>query len=737
MAKNGTFSMFPTTPTNGAITLPEAIERYFQVSLYLLVLTGFGTLASTGTLDAPTVLLVGMALLLRGYFLSRRVDAAISTRWTNYLTVGYVAFYLLDLTALSGTFLTATVHLVLFGMVVRLFSAQKERDHYMLAILSFLMVLSAAVLTVDSVFLIAFAGFMLMAVATFVLMEMRRSSNTATIPAREPGDPLTYRKMAFFLGGASPVLVALILAGGFGIFFILPRMSVGYLSSYAGGNDMTTGFSDQVQLGRIGQIQQSNAVVMHVQIDGDTRGAYDLKWRGVSLHLFDGKTWSNLPEESPQTPLYRQHDGRYALGQKSTETQSLAPRPIHYRVLMEPIGTNIFFLAARAQFLSGVYRVVSVDRHAGAVYDLDPARPISLYEADSDLAVPGLEQLRGAATTYSPEIQLKYLQSPPRLDPRIPQLARQITASAGNNYDRATLLERYLMTEFGYTLQLPRATPQDPLADFLFVRKQGHCEYFASSMAIMLRTLGIPSRVVNGFRTTEFNDVTSNYVIRASSAHSWVEAYFPGYGWISFDPTPGAPRMGATGWSRMLLYVDAMASFWREWVVNYDVNHQRALGEDAMQGSRLLVERARHWVQVHYLTLLNKARRTQQKVVESPKRWTALGIAIALLLALTANIRGLLRWIRDQRLRRHPEEAPQAAAALWYRRMIRQLARNGWKKSAAQTPKEFLARIEDAEIRRRVEQFTRSYEAARFGESAEEARRLPELYEELTAIGRR
>ena len=105
------------------------------------------------------------------------------------------------------------------------------------------------------------------------------------------------------------------------------------------------------------------------------------------------------------------------------------------------------------------------------------------------------------------------------------------------------------MTHFGYTLEIPRVAPRDPLADFLFVRKRGHCEYFASSMAIMLRTLGIPSRVVNGFRTSEFNDLTGNYVIRASSAHSWVEAYFPGYGWVSFDPTPGSPwaeqRVGA------------------------------------------------------------------------------------------------------------------------------------------------------------------------------------------------
>src|SRR5215470_8104560 len=144
----------------GNVTLPAAIERYFQVSLYLLVLTGFGTLASTGTLDAPAVLLVGMALLVRGYLLAKHAEVQIPPQWVNRLTLAYIAFYAADCFMLSGSFLTATVHLVLFGMVIRLFSVQKDRDHYMLAVLSFLMVLAAAVLTVDSVFLIAFAGFM-------------------------------------------------------------------------------------------------------------------------------------------------------------------------------------------------------------------------------------------------------------------------------------------------------------------------------------------------------------------------------------------------------------------------------------------------------------------------------------------------------------------------------------------------------------------------------------------------
>src|SRR5215469_9668941 len=726
--------MQPAGPQpNGWIPIPVAIERYFQVSLYLLVLTGFATLASTGTLDASAVLLVGMALLVRGYLLAKRTEVQIPTRWVNRLTLAYVAFYVADYSILSGSFLTATVHLVLFGMVIRLFSAQRDRDHYMLAILSFLMVLAAAVLTVDSVFLFAFGGFMLMATSTFVLMEMRRSSQVATIPARESTDPIAYRRMAVFLAGLSPSLVALILVGAFAIFFVLPRMSAGYLGSFATGGDMAVGFSDRVQLGQIGQIQQSSAVVMHVQIDGDSHGAYDLKWRGVALGIFDGKTWSNRSE---QTPLPTLEEGHYVLWRPSALPGNRAIRPVHYRVLMEPIGTNIFFLAGRPHYLSGNYRSVAVDR-TGSVYNLDSDHPVTLYEADADLSLPNLQDLRSASGDIPPEIKIDYLQLP-HLDQRIQQLAQRITADADNDYDRANAIERYLMSNFTYTLQLPRTPPSDPLANFLFVRKQGHCEYFASSMAIMLRTLQIPSRVVNGFRTTEFNDLTSNYVIRASSAHSWVEAYFPVAGWVTFDPTPGGGSLANNStWDRMLLYVDAAASFWREWVVNYDTSHQRSLGEDALRGSRSLLDRMRLWVVGHYAHWLEQARDAQRKVTKSPHRSIAVGILLGVLLVVAVNARRLTRWMRELRLKAHPEEAPSLAAALWYLRMTRWLGKQGWEKTPMQTPKEFLTLIEDPAIRERVEKFTRAYEAARFGESAEHARRLPELYEEVTAPARR
>jgi hypothetical protein len=723
MSNNKDF-MFPASSTRSGSNLPAAIERYFQVSLYLMVLTGFGTLASTATLDLPTVSLVGMALLVRGVLLAKRTEAHLPERWVTYLTLAYGVFYVVDLTTFSGNFLTATVRLALFGMVIRIFSLQKDRDHYMLAILSFLMILAAAVLTVDSVFLFAFAGFTLMAVATFVLMEMRRSVRSATVPVRDHGDQCLHRRMAFFLAGASPVLVVLIMVGGCAIFFLLPRMSAGYLSSYATGADMATGFSDRVQLGRIGQIQQSNAVVMHIQVDGDTRGTYDLKWRGIALSAFDGKSWSNPSE---QYNLSRQGDGRFVLG--PAQNRLRVSRRIHYRVLMEPIGASVFFLASRPEYLSGNYRLLATDRN-DAVFDLDPLHPISLYDAESDLSQPTPAELRKAAGVYPPEFALTYLLLR-SVDPRISQLARQVTASAANNYDRAAALERYLMTTFGYTLQLPRVAPKDPVADFLFQRKQGHCEYFASSMAVMLRTQGIPSRVVNGFRTTEFNDLTSTYVIRASSAHSWVEAYFPGYGWISFDPTPAASPITETGWNRMMLYLDALASFWREWVINYDASHQRTLSENAIRGSRTMVERSRQWVQEQYDALLGRARNLSQQLAQAPRRWALSTVAVLVALLLLMNARNLLGWISRRKLRAHPEKAPAVAASLWYERLTGRLGTRGWRKSSSETPREWLRKIDDVPLRQRVERFTEAYECARFGNDPDQARRLPELYEEV------
>src|SRR5580658_3009746 len=211
-------------PQLDVIPLTQAIDKYFELSIYLLVLMGFGTLASTGGLDLPTILLVGMALTLRGYLLAKRRRVVISERWTTPLTIGYFIFYLGDYFLLSRSFLTATVHLVLFAVVVRTFSLRRDRDYTTLAILAFLMVLASAVLTVDSVFMFFFAVFMLMAVATFILMEMRRSGQAARFQARHSSDTQEHRHLAFSLARVTPGMVVMILIGAAAMFFLLPRM---------------------------------------------------------------------------------------------------------------------------------------------------------------------------------------------------------------------------------------------------------------------------------------------------------------------------------------------------------------------------------------------------------------------------------------------------------------------------------------------------------------------------------
>src|SRR2546425_282770 len=161
---------------------------------------------------------------------------------------------------------------------------------------------------------------------------------------------------------------------------------------------------------------------------------------------------------------------------------------------------------------------------------------------------------RTGGSAYSSEILSTYLQLPEGLDERIPGFAREITKNSPTPFDKALYIESYLRTRYAYTLNLTGKPGQDPLAHFLFETRAGHCEYFASAMAIMARTIGIPSREVNGFLPGEYNDLAGDYIVRASDAHSWVEVYFPGNGWQVFDPTPSSVETGGGFLTRLGLY---------------------------------------------------------------------------------------------------------------------------------------------------------------------------------------
>jgi hypothetical protein len=182
----------------------------------------------------------------------------------------------------------------------------------------------------------------------------------------------------------------------------------------------------------------------------------------------------------------------------------------------------------------------------------------------------------------------------------------------------------------------------------------------------------------------------------------------------------------------MQLYADAAASFWREWIINYDVNHQRTLGKDAATNSRHFFDEARKWMGFRHRAMLRMARRTHRHISNFPAHWLGGAVGIVALLLTLLNLRRLIIGLRHRSLRAHPARAPREAATLWYDRMVGRMARLGWHKSPSQTPLDFVAAIQEAELRGKVASFTRAYESARFGQSVDDAQNLPELFKNIT-----
>ena len=724
--------MSSTAPITARAAHP-VIQRFFEISLYFLLFTGFAILAGTGKLDALSLILGVSALLAKGYLLLRQVDVSLPERWTTYFTLIYLIFFALDYFLISQTFIGSLIHMVLFAAIVKVFSVHRERDYVYLSLLSFGMVLAAAVLTVDSLFFALFCVFVLLAVMTFVSMEMRRSWIVAELSApMEVRELRDLRRLPASVARACILLVFSIVLGTITLFFVIPRKaSAGYLSALSSRSDLSTGFSEEVKLGEIGELQQSGIVMMHVKFAPGSPAPRDLRWRGVALTMFDGRRWSTPHENSAAVATGQ----GWALGLAAANPRLFAGHGerVRYKVSLEPFGSRVFFVLPEAQTINGRYRLIRVDS-TGSIFNGDNSRGIADYVVTSEIPPPMPKRLESDHEVGLSE--LAYLTPPQNLDLRIKDLAEQIAGDQETPFLKASAIERYLATNFGYTLQLPLVPPKDPVANFLFERRMGHCEYFASSMAVMLRTLGIPSRIVNGLRGGEYNDLTGSYILRAKDAHSWVEAYFPGYGWYTFDPTPASSSVDHSSWNRVYLYMDAMREFWHEWVVNYDAGHQTLLGSTLVRQSRVRFDSVHDGIQSLYEGLLRRARAIRTHFEEHQGSWTlwlGSGLTLSMLLLIGPRAFHLLRRFR---IAQKPTLEPHTAATIWYTRLLKLLSRRGVRKTPTQTSQEFLKAIPQEPVRQAATRFTIHYERARFGDSAEDAEKLPELYREMEAVSK-
>jgi len=248
---------------------------------------------------------------------------------------------------------------------------------------------------------------------------------------------------------------------------------------------------------------------------------------------------------------------------------------------------------------------------------------------------------------------------------------------------------------------------------------------------VMLRTLGIPSRLVTGFQNGVYNPLTELYVIRASDAHSWVEAWLPGRGWLTFDPTPPDPNPGRYSLlTRLALYADAAETFWQEWVVSYDLGHQATLADRMQQASRRV---SLHWLDRLIDWGSNWQPRAQTWFLKEGL-WTLAALACGMLAAWSAP--KLWRsWRMRMGVRRlRSGKGSVADATLLYRRMLKLLKRRGYQKPAWFTPHEFANTLPPSEMSGLVARFTSAYNALRFGANSDAAAQLSELLDELESL---
>ena len=296
---------------------------------------------------------------------------------------------------------------------------------------------------------------------------------------------------------------------------------------------------------------------------------------------------------------------------------------------------------------------------------------------------------------------------PANLDPRIRTLTRDVIqqSEARTWYDAARAVESHLRDKYGYSLEM-KAGGADPLADFLFNVKQGHCEYFATAMAVMLRTQGVATRLVNGFLPGEYNEASGAFTVRQSDAHSWVEVYFPETkSWVTFDPTPSAGRAATTrtGFAGMLSkYSEALELMWFQYVVGYDKQEQRSL-----------VTSARN-------KLFDLQRGSVNKFAQARAAFPGLigpillgatslfGLMAAVL--LTRRVRRF-GWRRGLRVWQGGDES-ETTRVEFYERLLKALEKQGIKRELYETPLEFASAAGVNEAR----DITNAYNRVRFGE---------------------
>jgi protein-glutamine gamma-glutamyltransferase len=500
----------------------------------------------------------------------------------------------------TNLLLLALGHWLVYLQLILMFRPKSAREDWRLFLLGLVQVMIGTVLSQSETLGMLLVLWAVLALWVLGLFSLSREADRArgrmgspAVPGAAQHEPyLGLLNPAFIFSALRVTMITLALGGV--IFLLMPRRTgMGRAPGGTPPGHHLTGFDDEVKLGQMGEILENDEVVMRIELfddDGNRFQPYgEPLWRGVTMSEYEAGRWKRHVGPNPPTfPSSLPSWARFPAPGRPRGTS-------RQRIKLEPNDSRVLFGLRPMRYASDGRGETELHQSDGSITRPDTRGGLD-YEVWSfrDEELPQIGESLPSPTRLRDQLSVV----PAAIRVQLTAIAEQAIAqrvTPDNRHDirhRARALESYLRDsgEFGYTLQLDRVDKTiDPVLDFLINRKEGHCEYFASALALLLRSVDIPARVVNGFKGGDWNELTRVMTVRQKHAHSWVEAYVdrtPGPDvfpiWLTLDPTPGAERdrsVARVGGFRSNFYqiTDAARYVWLFYIVGFDADRQNRL----------------------------------------------------------------------------------------------------------------------------------------------------------------
>ncbi len=707
----------------------------YRTSFYLMLF--FATLTMSADItDNKFAFLFPVAVACAGALAFLTVDRnpklGLSRPAANALGLASIGLVFLEYTLDPSQLLMALAHFLVYLQLIKVFLIKTPQDDWFLFLLGLMQVLVGAVISQSDrlgmvLFIWAFLSLWVLALFSLHRDALRHASGEVPSPVyplerdafqtglnegtqtrshdgtTESQDPYPGLLDLPFIFSAIRVLGLTLALGGV-IFLAMPRRSSAGRAP-RGSEPMAkhlTGFDEEVQLGQLGEILENDSVVMSVEMEDQSKAPYHIAgeplWRGVTMSVYEKGRWHRQERIDGYLP-------------KFSDSEIERRKTVRQIIKLESNDSPVLFGLRPVIRAGGGTRVEPELNGIDGTFSRSETRPGTYdYELISD--VPEKPYQLGE-TPPTPERLETLLKMPEDLKARFSKIALPIIQQIPeeNRAGRAKALEEYfsISGKFSYTLRMNVVDPSlDPVEDFLINRKEGHCEYYASALTLLLRSVGIPARMVNGFKGGDWNGLTQVMNVRQKHAHSWVEAYMgervePSESmsvpiWITLDPTPMLERSesvarvgGITTNFRQI--TDLIRYIWIFFVVGYNSERQtRLVYGPAQELIRWAKDGFAMMWQAMRPAILNLLHFKDFGQFISVRGFIVTFLALLLLVGIVQLLRRIFRRIR--RWLRGPEtdSSQLGAGVLFYRRLVLMLAELGLERPPAETQSEFARR---------------------------------------------